>query len=72
MSARSLAWHLVCRLYAVGYPVKEASLSHNERIGLQRLQQDKVVESAPVRLDCVMCPYCQQLDGLVTLGGAIR
>jgi hypothetical protein len=51
----------------VGYPVKEASLSHNERIGLKRLLQDKVVESAPVRLDCVMCPYCQQLDGLVTL-----
>lgn len=67
MSARSLAWHLVCRLYAVGCPVKEASLSHNERIGLKRLQQDKVVESAPVRLDCVMCPYCQQLDGPVTL-----
>lgn len=67
MSARSLAWHLVCRLYAVGYPVREASLSHNERIGLKRLHQDKVVESAPVRLDCVMCPYCQQLDGPVTL-----
>lgn len=67
LSARSLAWHLVCRLYAVGYPVKEASLSRNERIGLKRLQQDKVVELAPVRLDCVMCPYCQQLDGPVTL-----
>lgn len=57
LSARSLAWHLVCRLYAVGYPVKEASLGRStERIGLQRLQQDKVVELAPVRLDCVMCP----------------
>ena len=56
MSARSQAWHLVCRLYAVGYPVKEASLSRFERLGLKRLQQDKVVESAPVRLDCVMCP----------------
>ena len=67
LSARSLAWRLVCRLYAVGCPVKEASLSRNERIGLQRLQQDKVVELAPVRLDYVMCPYCQQLDGPVTL-----
>lgn len=67
VSVRSLAWHLVCRLYAVGYPVKEASLSRNERIGLKRLQQDKVVESAPVRLDVVMCPYCQQEDGPVTL-----
>jgi len=67
MSARSLAWQLACRLYAVGCPVKEASLSRNERLGLKRLQQDKVVEPAPVRLDCVMCPYCQQLDGPVTL-----
>ena len=67
LSPRALAWHLVCRLYAVGCPVKEASLSHNERIGLKRLQQDKVVESAPVRLDVVMCPYCQQEDGPVTL-----
>ena len=67
LSPRALAWHLVCRLYAVGCPVKEASLSHNERIGLKRLQQDKVVELAPVRLDVVMCPYCQQEDGPVTL-----
>lgn len=67
ISPNSLAWHLACRLYAVGFPVKEASLSHNERIGLKRLQQDRAVELAPVRLDCVMCPYCQQLDGPVTL-----
>ena len=67
LSPRALAWHLVCRLYAVGCPVKEASLSRNERIGLKRLQQDKVVELAPVRLDVVMCPYCQQEDGPVTL-----
>lgn len=66
-SSRMLAWHLVCRLYAVGSPVKEASLSGNERIGLNRLQQDKAVELAPVRLDYVMCPYCQQDDGPVSL-----
>lgn len=67
LSPRALAWQMACRLYAVGYPVKEASLSRNERIGLKRLQQDKVVELAPVRLDYVMCPYCQQEDGPVTL-----
>lgn len=67
LSPRTLAWHLVCRLYAVGSPVKEASLSGNERIGLKRLQQDKAVELAPVRLDFVPCPYCQQEDGLVSL-----
>ncbi len=66
-SSRMLAWQLVCRLYAVGCPVKEASLSGNERIGLKRLQQDKAVELAPVRLDYVMCPYCQQEDGPVSL-----
>lgn len=66
-SSRMLAWHLVCRLYAVGCPIKEASLSGNERIGLKRLQQDKAVELAPVRLDYVMCPYCQQEDGPVSL-----
>lgn len=67
LSSRALAWELACRLYAVGYPVKEASLSRNERIGLKRLQQDKAVQSAPVRLDYVLCPYCQQLDGPVAL-----
>ena len=67
LSPRMLAWHLVSRLYAVGCPVKEASLSRNERVGLKRLQQDKAVELAPVRLDIVFCPYCQQLDGPVTL-----
>lgn len=67
MSPRALAWQLACRLYAVGYPVKEASLSGNERIGLKRLQQDKAVELAPVRLDYVMCPHCQQDDGPVSL-----
>ena len=66
VSPRHLAWQLVCRLYAVSYPVKEASLSQDERIGLKRLQQDKAVELAPVRLDYVPCPYCQQLDGPVT------
>ena len=66
LSLRALAWQLVCRLYAVGCSVKEASLSRDERIGLKRLQQDKAVEPAPVRLDCVQCPYCQQLDGPVT------
>ncbi len=66
-SSRMLAWHLVCRLYAVGCPIKEASLSGNEGIGLKRLQQDKAVELAPVRLDYVMCPYCQQEDGPVSL-----
>ena len=67
VSPRNLAWQLVCRLYAVSYPVKEASLSQDERIGLKRLQQDKAVELAPVRLDYVPCPYCQQEDGPVTL-----
>ena len=53
LSARSLAWRLVCRLYAVGCPVKEASLSRNERIGLQRLQQDKAVELATTPGACL-------------------
>lgn len=70
LSPRWLAWHLVCRLYAVAAPIKEASLSLNERAGLQRLRQDKAVERAPVRLDCVPCPYCQQEDGPVVLENA--
>jgi len=48
LSPRALAWRLAYRLYAVRYPVKEASFSGNERIGLKRLQQDKAVELAPV------------------------
>lgn len=66
-SARWLAWQLACRLYAMGQPVNEGSLSSKERIGLKRLQDDKVVKTGEIRLDFVLCPYCRLEGGQVFL-----
>lgn len=64
-SARWLGWRLACRLFAIGAPVRESSLTPLERKGLARLRRDHAVELAKRDLRFVLCPYCQQERGPV-------
>src|SRR5690554_2419871 len=60
-------WRLICRLFALGQPVRAQSLAPAESALLPSLSQ--AIKPAVVDNSDVLCPYCQQHSALVTADG---